>query len=211
MRRLAGALLLFAPLAALAQYSGPAVEACRAFAEAEEKKDGGTVTAVQFDKDRHLNLERVARKLGSQFVGSALFGNGAVLLASGPAVEMSFLCLLADERRPLYFHWTLRRDAPVLAQCRRTSAAGPDLGKCFSSLLELADQDLLPLYAQGFQAARDADAAAGNENASKAFRRSNDAWRAYREAECARRGPPGSDALRACMVELTRRRALDLR
>ncbi len=211
MRGLAGGLLLLVPLAASAQYTGPAVESCRAFAEAEEKRDGGRVAAVQFDKDRHLSIERVTRKIGSQLVASALSGNGAIVLASGPPVEISFLCLLADEKRPLFFHWTHRRDAPVLAQCRRAPTAGSDLGKCLDPLLQLAEQDLLPLYAQGFQAARDVDAAAGNEDASSVFRRSNDAWRGYRDAECARRGPAGSDAQRACLVELTRRRALDLR
>jgi len=210
MRRLAALLLLLAPLAAPAQYAGPAVEACRAHAEAGERKSGAGVDAVQLDRDRHLNLERVGRKLGSQLVAALLFGNGAIVLASGAPIEMSFLCLLADEKRPLLFHWTPRRDAPVLAQCRRGLAAGSDAGGCVEPLLQLAEQDLLQIYAQRFQAAREADAAAGNESASGVFRRSNEAWRAYRDAECARRGPAGSDAQRACLVELTRRRMLDL-
>jgi uncharacterized protein YecT (DUF1311 family) len=62
-----------------------------------------------------------------------------------------------------------------------------------------------------FQDSLEADARAGNENASSAYRNAAVAWRGYRDAECARRGPAGSDEWRACMVDLTRRRYLDLR
>jgi uncharacterized protein YecT (DUF1311 family) len=126
--------------------------------------------------------------------------------AKAPAVEMSFLCLLADEKRAVFFHWTPRRDAPVLAQCRR--GAG-DIGGCLDTLLQVAEQDLTQAYAQRFQEARELDAAAKNEDSTNAFRKAAEAWRAYRDAECARRG--AGDERKACMVELTRRRALDLR
>ena len=56
----------------------------------------------------------------------------------------------------------------------------------------------------------EADAKAGDGNASSAYRNAAAAWRAYRDAECARRGAGGSDAWRGCMVDLTKRRYLDL-
>lgn len=205
--RLAFMLALLLPLATAAQYAGPAVESCRSYAEREIARGGATLKAVVLDDDAERNIERVTRKLGSQFISSLLYGNGAIVNAQGPVVEFSFICLLAGEKRALFFYWTPRRDAPTLAHCRRGGAAQADL--CLDTLLQLAERDLTHAYAQRLVEAREADARSGNENASAAFRRAAETWRAYRDAECARRGGP--EAGKACLVELTRRRALDLR
>lgn len=198
--------LLFLPLTALAQVSGPAVEACRVHAERDLKKGGAGVKAVVFDRDPSLLIEKYARKMGNQFVSSILSGNGAITRAVGPAVELSFVCLLASDKQAVLFHWTPRRDAPALAQCKRGAAPGD----CLQLLLELAERDLVEVAAFRFQDSLEADAKAGNENASGAYRNAAAAWRAYRDAECGRRGTGGSDAWRGCMVDLTRRRYLDL-
>jgi hypothetical protein len=197
--------LFFLPLTALAQYSGPAVEACRAYGERELRK-GGDIRKFVIDRDRALMIERYTRKLGKQFVSSILSGNGAVTRTVGPAVELSFVCLLASEKQALFFHWVPRRDAPALAQCKRGAAPGD----CLQLLLDLAERDLIEVAAFRFQDSLEADAKAGNENASSAFRNAAAAWRAYRDVECARRGAGGSDAWRGCMVDLTKRRYLDL-
>jgi Lysozyme inhibitor LprI len=199
-------LLLALPLAAWAQYSGPGVETCRAYGERELKKAGADVKALVFDRDRALVIERYARKAGNQFVSSILSGNGAITRAIGPAVELSFVCLLASEKQALFFHWVPRKDAPALAQCQRGAAPGD----CLQLLLDLVERDLVEVAAFRFQDSLEADAKAGNENASNAYRNAATTWRAYRDAECARRGPGGSDAWRGCMVDLTRRRYLDL-
>ena len=179
--------LLWLPLAALAQYSGPSVDTCRAYGERELKMSGADIATLAFDNDRHLFIERVTRKLGSQFVASSLSGNGAILRPAGPAVELSFVCLLADEKRALYFHWTPRRHAPSLAQCRR----GKDPGACLQLLYDVAERDLLEASALRFQESLDADAKARNEAASSAYRNAVAAWR-------------------ACMVDLMRLHYLDL-
>jgi len=204
------ALLLFAlaalPLAAAAEYDGPALDACRAFGERALKQDGTDLKALAFDNDRHLLLQREVRKLGSQPVGASLSGHGALVREIGPAVEISFLCLLADDGRALWFHWLPRRDASALRQCRR----GDDTAACLQMLHDLAERDLIEPGAIRFQESLEADARAGNDTASSAFRSSAAAWRSYRDAECARRGASGSDAWRACRADLTRRRYLDL-
>jgi hypothetical protein len=199
--------LLFLPLTALAQVSGPAVEACRVHAERDLKKGGSGAKAVVFDRDPSLLIEKHARKMGNQFVSSILSGNGAITRAVGPAVELSFVCLLASDRQVLFFHWVPRHAAPSLAQCKRGGAAGD----CLQLLLDLAERDLVEVAAFRFQDSLEADAKAGNENASSAYRNAAAAWRAYRDAECARRGAAGTDAWRGCMVDLTKRRYLDLR
>lgn len=200
-------LLLALPPAAWAQYAGPAVETCRAYGERELKKPGADVKGLVFDKDAALIIERASRKMGSQFVSSVLSGNGAIARPVGPAIELSFVCLLASDKQALYFHWVPRKDAPTLAQCRRGTAPG----ECLQLLLDLAERDLVEAAAYRFQDSLEADAKAGNENASNAYRDAATGWRAYRDAECARRGPSGSDEWRACMVDLTRRRHLDLK
>ena len=192
---------------ALAQYAGPGAETCRAFAERDLRKETAKVQAVVFDQDRDLNIDRYTAKVGSQFVSSLLYGNGAIVYGGGaPAVEMTFVCLLADERRAVFFYWFPRRDAPALAQCRR---GGGNAGQCLETLLNVAEQELVELYSNHTVEARQADAKAGNENATNAFRRGADAWKAYRDAECGRR--PAGDERNACILDLTRRRALDLR
>lgn len=195
------------PLGALAQVDGPALEACRALGERELKKDGTDVSALVLDRDRHLFIERVTRKLGSQTVGAALSGHGGIVRKAGPAVELTFVCLLADEKRALFFHWAPRRDAPALAQCQRGPAAP---GECLQLLLDLAERDLLEVAAVHFQASLDADAKAGDESASSAYRNATGAWRNYRDTECVRRGPAGSEPWRACMADLSRLRYRDL-
>ena len=193
---------------AVAQYTGPGVQACRTYAERDVRKNSANVQSVVFEQDRELNIDRHTAKVGSQFVSSLLYGNGAIVYGGGvPAVEMTFLCMLADDKRAVFFYWFPRRDAPALAQCRR--GGGAAASQCLETLLNVAEQELVELYSRYTVDARQADAKAGNENASNTFRRSGDTWRAYRDAECGRR--PAGDERKACMVELTRRRALDLR
>jgi len=203
MKRLAFLLLL--PLTAWAQVSGPAVDACRSYG-ARELRKGGDIKEFVIDRDRALLIEKYARKAGSQFVSSILSGNGAITRAFGPAVELSFVCLLASEKQALFFHWVPRNSTPALAQCKRGAAAGD----CLQLLLDLAERDLVEVAAFRFQDSLEADARAGNEKASNTYRNAAAAWRAYRDAECARRGAGGSDAWRGCMVDLTKRRYLDL-
>ncbi len=209
MRTLLLALVLL-PFSAWAQYAGPGVETCRAFAEREQKQDGTAVAKVVFDRDQNLGIDRVTRKAGSQPVSSLLYGNGAIVYPKGLAIEISFACLLADEKRAVFFHWTPRENASALSQCSRNVPTGGNAAQCLESLLQVVEQDLTAAYAQRFQEARDADAKAGNEKAIATFRRSNESWIAYRDAECTRRsGAP--EARKACVIDLSRRRLLDVR
>jgi uncharacterized protein YecT (DUF1311 family) len=207
MKKLLCALSLAAcSMPALGQYAGPGVETCRAYAERQLRKDNSKIQSIVFERDQNLNIDRYTRNVGSQFVASLLYGNGAIVYAGTLAIEMSFLCLLADDKRAVFFNWFPRRDAPALAQCRRS---GGSAGECLDGLLGIADQELTELYAKHTVEARLADAKAGDRNASNAFQRSVDSWRAYRDAECARRA--AGDERKACILDLTRRRALDLR
>ena len=205
------------PAAALAEYSGPTLDACRAFAVRELKRDGARIKDVAFDADRDLLFERYARKVGSQFIGSILSGHGAVVYEETPSVELSFVCLLASESRPVFFHWLPRRARSALAQCTRSEAlrAGPK--PCLEGLLQIEGRELTQVYAMELQGARERDAAAGQGQAYEAYSRSNKAWLEYRNAECARRsleatrGKDADDVRLACLIELSRLRAADLR
>jgi uncharacterized protein YecT (DUF1311 family) len=198
--------------AALAQYQGPAIEACRALAVKQLQREGTQAKTVVIERDADLNLEREARKVGSQAVSFVLTGNGAVVFEGTPSSELSFVCLLADEKRPVFFAWQPRPNAPALAQCTRSDGLRSKPGGCLELLRRVAEQDLAQVYAYRFQEANER-----GEKSVAAYRNANDQWREYRDAECARRGelaPSGvsaEDYQAACMVELTRRRALDMR
>ena len=208
--RLLFLLLLFAN-PALAQYSGPAVDTCLAYA----KRQATNAKEIVFERDQNLQIERYTRKVGTQFVSSILRGNGAVVLDGSPSAELSFVCLLADDKRALYFDWLARPNAPALPQCTRD----PSLKTkgCLEHLLQVAELDLTQILAMRFQESRERDDAAGNETSATAFRKANEEWRQYRDAECVRRrehrpkGVAADDHQLACTVELTRRRALDMR
>lgn len=208
--RLPLVLLAFFALPALAQ--APSVEACRAYAKKELERDGTRASDVLFERDEHLAIERYSRKAGNQLISSVITGNGAVVLKGAPSIELSFICLLADDKRPVFFNWLPRQNVPVLAQCRRSDEVRAQMRSCLDLLLHSAEQDLTVAYGLRFQEANE-----HGEQALAAYRKSNEEWRQYRDAECARRrdfAPAGvspEDYQHACSVELTRRRALDMR
>jgi len=203
--------LLLLSMEAGAQYNGPAVEACRAYAKRETGKE------VAFDRDTELVIERYTKKVGGQFVSSILTGNGAVVIDKAPSAELSFVCLLADEKRPVFFYWVPRANTSAMQQCQRSEGVRAQPRPCLEYLLQVAEMDLGQLYAAQFQDARGRDLKAGNDDSIAAYRKSNDEWRQYRDAECARQralAPAGiapDDYHLACIVSLTRRRGLDMR
>jgi uncharacterized protein YecT (DUF1311 family) len=212
MKRLLVLACVVLPLPVMAQYNGPAVEACRAYALKELQRDGGKASDVVIERDPSLNIERYTRKVGNQMVSSVLSGNGAVVYENAPSAELSFVCLLADDKRPVFFTWQARPNAPALAQCVRSEELRSNPGECLELLRRTAEQDLSLVYAHRFQEANER-----GERSLAAYRKANDEWREYRDAECARRrelapsGVAAEDYQSACLVELTRRRALDMR
>jgi uncharacterized protein YecT (DUF1311 family) len=210
--RLLAAALALVSVQALAQYDGPAVEACRAYAKREAARDGATVKEVLFERDPALLIERYTRKVGSQFVSSILTGNGSVVMEGTPSIELSFICLLASDKQPVFFNWLPRADAPAFEQCARDAGLRARPRSCLEALLNLAERDLGIAYAARLQ---EANAKGGGVLA--AYRKANEAWREYRDAECARRrdfvpaGSSAEDYQLGCVIELTRRRALDMR
>ena len=105
-----------------AQYDGPAVETCRAYAKREMAREGTGGKDVVIERDQALSIERYTRKLGNQFVSSILRGNGAVVLDNAPSAELAFICLLADDKRAVFFEWLPRPDAS--ARCGGVETAG---------------------------------------------------------------------------------------
>ena len=198
--------------AALAQYQGPAIEACRALAVKQLQREGTQAKTVVIERDASLNLEREARKVGNQAVSLILTGNGAVVFDGTPSSELAFLCLLADEKRPVFFNWLPAQAPSAMAQCRRSGEIRKQAQSCLDLLLRTAEMDLSTVYAHRFQ-----EANARGEKALAAYRASNAEWLQYRDAECRRRqdlAPAGVSPEHyhvACVVELTRRRALDMR
>lgn len=196
--------LSFVSFNSFAQYSGPAVEACRAYAQREAARGGASASEIVIERDSNLVIERSTRKLGTQQVTSILTGNGAVVFKDAPSAELAFICLLADEKRPLLFNWLPRQNVSALRQCTRDKDLGGKPRPCLEFLLRVAETDLSQVYAQAFQEANEA-----GETTVAAYRKSNKEWLEYRDAECALRR--SEEARLACIIDLTRRRSLDAR
>ena len=64
----------------LAQYSGPAVDTCLAYARSEAKREGTSAKDIIFERDQNLMIERYTRKLGNQFVSSILRATAVYLV-----------------------------------------------------------------------------------------------------------------------------------
>ena len=211
MMRMLGFLLLAASSGAFAQYDGPAVEACRALALRDASRDGNNKPEdVVIDKDGSLFIERYDGKMGSQRISSVLTGNGAVVLPGTPSAELSFVCLLADDKRALFFNWLPRQNVSAIAQCTRSKETRGKTQECLEFLIRVAETDLTQIYAQRFQEAHER-----GEDTLAAYRKSNEQWREYRDAECLRRARSvAKDAKQqqlACQVELTRQRGRAMR
>ena len=204
--RLVLLLALLGASSAFAQYDGPAVQSCRAYALKELRRDGGKAKDAVFERDRNLFIERYTRRVGTQFVSSVLSGNGSIVYPDAPSAELSFVCLLADDKRPVFFTWLPRQDTSALAQCTRDESLRTKSRGCLEMLLQIAESELGQLYAVRFQEANER-----GEAAVAAYRKSNDEWRQYRDAECQRQGAAGEDRQIACIIDLTRRRAWDLK
>jgi len=217
MRAVFFLMMIFLAGPLLAQYDGPAVETCRAYVKREMAREGNRAKDVVIERDASLSIERYTRKLGNQFVSSILRGNGAVVLANAPSAELGFICLLADDKRAVFFEWLPRPNASALAQCTRDGALRDKPRPCLEILMQIAESDLMQASAHRFQDARERDHGSGGEAAAMRFRKSNDEWKQYRDAECSRRrehAPQGiapEDYQLACMIDLTRRRSLDVR
>jgi uncharacterized protein YecT (DUF1311 family) len=197
---------LLAASGAFAQYDGPAVQSCRAYALKELKRNGGSVKDAVIERDRNLFIDRYTRKAGSQFVSSMVSGNGAIVYPDAPSAELSFVCLLADDKRPVFFTWLPRQDTSALAQCTRDASLRAKSRGCLEMLQQIAESELGQLYAERFQEANER-----GEAAVTAYRKANDEWREYRDAECQRQGAAGEERRLGCMVDLTRRRLWDMR
>lgn len=191
---------------AFAQYDGPAVQSCREYAIKDLKRAGANVKDALIESDRHLFVARYTRKVGSQFVSSVLSGNGAIVYPGAAAAELSFVCLLADDKHPVFFAWLPRQDTSSLAQCTRDESLRGQPRQCLEMLQQIAESELGQLYAERFQ-----EANARGEAAVAAYRKSNDEWRQYRDAECDRQGAASDERRIACLVDLTRRRAWDMK
>ena len=191
----------------------PPCEACLDYAKREQKQNGGSAKDIVFERDQSLLIERYTRKLGSQFVSSILTGNGAVVYDGAPSAELSFICLLADDKQAVFFALAAAprcaggdamhprpRDAEERPPMPRPPAARRRGGPHRSVRTPLPGGDT--------SAARPPSPPSASRTTSGSR---------YRDAECARRrdfAPAGvspDDYAVACSVELIRRRALDMR
>jgi hypothetical protein len=107
---LAGAISL-AAIPVQAQYEGPGFAACMQYGEKRLLQDG-TIRSVVFVNDKDTVIEKYTENVGSQFVSSVLTGKLTIERASGPARKLRYLCLLADDQTPVFFHTSDDKQEP---------------------------------------------------------------------------------------------------
>jgi hypothetical protein len=96
------ALLGTAALPAVTQdYQGPAVDACARLARAELTQTGMEVASLKLVQN---DIEKYTRNVGAQFVSSILTGLVHIDLPDGKARQARYLCLVADDRTPVFIH-----------------------------------------------------------------------------------------------------------
>ena len=96
---------LAAAMPAQAQYEGPGFSACMAYGEKQLMQDG-TIRSVVFVNDKDTVIEKYTQNVGSQFVSSLLTGRLTIERQGGQARKLRYLCLLADDKTPVFFHTT---------------------------------------------------------------------------------------------------------
>ncbi|MGE0155090.1 MAG: hypothetical protein AB7R90_20925 [Reyranellaceae bacterium] len=94
---------MLAAIPAQAQYEGPGFAACLRYGEERLLRDG-TIRSVVFVNDQDTIIEKYTETVGSQFVSSVLTGKATIERNSGRAQKLRYLCLLADEKTPVFFH-----------------------------------------------------------------------------------------------------------
>jgi hypothetical protein len=106
-RAIMSATMAFAVIAAAASaragYDGPGVETCRSFGAAAFARDERGFRTLALVNDDDLIIERYTDQVGSQFVSSVLTGRATVTAEAG-ARAIRFLCLLADDKRAVFFY-----------------------------------------------------------------------------------------------------------
>jgi len=147
MKKIIVAAMLLAPCVGVAQYKGPAVDTCLAYAKQEAVRDGTRAKDIIFERDQELVIERYTRKLGSQFVSSVLKGNGAVVLEGAPSAELSFICLLANDKQAVFFDWLPRAHSSAIAQCTRDDGLRSNPRPCLELMQRVVANDLEQAYA----------------------------------------------------------------
>ena len=99
---LSAGLLCAAVLPAAAQdYQGPAVDACARLVRAELTQNGMAVASVRLVQN---DIEKYTRNVGTQFVSSVLTGLVHIDLPDGKVRQARYLCLVADDRTPVFIH-----------------------------------------------------------------------------------------------------------
>lgn len=89
---------------AAAQYEGPGFAACMRYGEERLMGYDKGLRSVVFVSDRDTVIERYTENVGSQFVSSVLTGKATLEWNGGRSQLVRYICLLADENTPVFFH-----------------------------------------------------------------------------------------------------------
>lgn len=128
-------------------------------------------------------VENLNGKMGSQYIGKVLSGDGILKLKGEAPLEIQFTCLLENDRKTVFFHANPKHDIPHSSSpeqaCKEKARTIGEAAPCLESLLNQEEKKLNGL--------EKATVKHGNQNAKSLLGLSGQQWKRYRDAECLRR------------------------
>lgn len=213
--------LLLLTLPGWAEETPPsALPACQAFAQ-------DFISEISTDPKPQVTLfnqgvqeEKFEGKVGKQFVSTILSGGGIMQSANREPQGIQYTCLLENQDKAVFFHWTETLFANPLHTCLIKNSNGDtqsegDTAQCLKNLYATHEAKRQKLEGQAMDWARHMESATP-EKTIRQVMASRTEWETYRGSECAARVTadkglrPKDYVLYDCMITKTRERLEDL-
>ena len=204
------------PAAAQADRDAPLRERCATHARAVLAGGDDAVAEIVLDAEDQAVARFAVRRTGAQPASAVASGSGGLRRRTGERVALRWVCVLDDRGRAVFFHAGPEPAPRSLAECWRWSPSRAELDECLASELLEAERALEAAERGAHEAVRRLTIATGRQSAMAAQAASDQAWRAYRDAECDRiaelaaGGSGAGDFYRACLIDRARARIREL-
>jgi uncharacterized protein YecT (DUF1311 family) len=165
-----------------------------------------------------LDEEKYEDKVGSQFISTVLSGYGQLKYKDEKPSPIQFTCLLESDQKAVFFHPSDSQPPDAVKQCWDKFQPGDwgSMQECLTKAQAQAELALGKLEAEAKTQAEKVESRFPDSAAHESLDNSSTQWKAYRDAECARR-----DAFRAggnhpdvsryeCLIRKTEERIRDL-
>lgn len=164
-----------------------------------------------------LDEEKYEDKVGSQFISTVLSGYGQLKYRDEKPSPIQFTCLLESDEKAVFFHPSEGQPPDAVKQCWDHFQPGDwgSMQDCLTKALAKAELALGKLETEAKTQAEKVESRFPDSAAHESLDNSITQWKAYRDAECARRdafrtGGNHPDVARyECLIRKTQERIRD--